>query len=62
MRVELISEKLLNVNMTFGMALTLRQITDRMEQSTKQADIIRKVELGRAISTDEYELSISMRA
>jgi hypothetical protein len=43
------------------MALTLRKILERLEKSFKHADVMRKVEEGRAVSADEFEMTLDWR-
>jgi len=40
--ITLSSSKMLNVNMTFGMAMTVKKIKDRVLESVKQAEIMAK--------------------
>jgi hypothetical protein len=58
MKIDLRSDIPLNLNLTFGMALTLRKILDRLVSSMKQAEIVRKVEEGFAVSTEEFEMTL----
>ena len=41
--IKLHSEKLLNVNLTFAMALTIRKIMNRVEDSMKAAKTLQKI-------------------
>lgn len=43
------------------MALILRGIKDRMEESLKKAEVVRKVEIGNGINTEEFEMSIDWK-
>ena len=42
----------MNLNLTYGMALTLRMIMDRIEASISNAEVFRRVEEGLGFSTD----------
>jgi hypothetical protein len=44
---------MLNVNMTFGMALTIKKIKDRVLESLKQAQIFSKIERKSQITPEE---------
>ena len=47
------SKKMLNLNMTFGMALTIKRIKDRILDSLHQAEILAKLERSEAITPEE---------
>jgi hypothetical protein len=47
------SAKMLNLNMTFGMALTVKKIKDRVLESVKQAEVLAKVDKGEGVSSEE---------
>jgi len=44
---------MLNLNMTFGMALTIKKIKDRILDSLHQAEILAKLERSEAITPEE---------
>jgi hypothetical protein len=44
---------MLNLNMTFGMALTIKKIKDRIVDSLHQAEILAKLERSEAITPEE---------
>ena len=44
---------MLNVNLTFGMALTIKKIKDRVLESLKQAQILAKIEKKELITPEE---------
>jgi hypothetical protein len=44
---------MLNINMTFGMALTVKKIKDRVLESLKQAQILSKIDRKSQISPEE---------
>lgn len=46
---------MLNINMTFGMALTIKKIKDRLLESVRQAEIMNMLQLGKQISNEELE-------
>lgn len=49
------SKKMLNINMTFGMALTIKKIKERIMESLKQASIMSQIEEGKQVSKDVLE-------
>jgi hypothetical protein len=44
---------MLNLNLTFGMALTIKKIKDRIVDSLHQAEILAKLERSEAITPEE---------
>eukprot|EP00347_Sterkiella_histriomuscorum_P017164 403350423 len=51
------SEKMLNINLTFGMALTIRKIKDRVMESFQGAQVMKKLESDEKITQDEAYLA-----
>lgn len=55
--MKLKSETLLNLNLTFGMALTVRRIMDRVEESLRSAKIMAKINQNIPLNVNELEFS-----
>jgi hypothetical protein len=59
--ITLSSSKMLNVNMTFGMAMTVKKIKDRVLESVKQAEVMAKQEQGKKVTPEEVKESQTWR-